>query len=59
MQRDLSASVFNPEYSYENKNIRIMSTNENTLLSLVNERGNKPLDINGVEGNYIKGTPIG
>ena len=41
MQRDLSASAFNSEYSYENKNVRVMPTDESTLLSLINERGNK------------------
>lgn len=35
MQRDLSASAFNPEYAYENKNIRIMPTDESTLLSII------------------------
>lgn len=58
MQRDLSASAFNSEYAYENKNVRIMPTDENTLFSLVNEKGNKAVSISGV-GNYIKGTPIG
>ena len=58
MQRDLSASAFNSEYAYENKNVRIMPTDENTLFSLVNEKGNKAVSISGVE-NYIKGTPIG
>lgn len=57
MQRDLSVSAFNPEYSYENKNIRIMSTDDNTLFSIVNEKGNKSIDIEGID--YIKGTPIG
>lgn len=41
MQRGLSASAFNSEYSYENKNIRVMPTDESTLLSLVNEKGTK------------------
>lgn len=58
MQRDLSASAFNPEYSYENKNVRVMPTDENTLLSLINEKGNKKSGIVGV-GDYIKGIPIG
>lgn len=58
MQRDLSASAFNSEYAYENKNVRIMPTDESTLLSLINEKGNKESSIVGV-GNYIKGTPIG
>ena len=58
MQRDLSASAFNPEYAYENKNIRIMPTDESTLLSIINERGNKPSSIVGVGDNLV-GTPIG
>lgn len=58
MQRDLSASAFNPEYSYENKNVRVMSTDESTLLSLINEKGNKKSGIVGV-GDHIKGIPIG
>lgn len=58
MQRDLSASAFNPEYAYENKNIRIMPTDESTLLSIINERGNKLSSIIGIGDNLI-GTPIG
>ena len=58
MQRDLSASAFNSEYSYENKNVRIMPTDESTLLSLINEKGNKKSGIAGV-GDHIKGIPIG
>lgn len=58
MQRDLSVSAFSSEFAYENKNVRIMPTNESTLLSLTNERGNKKSDIVGV-GDHIMGTPIG
>ena len=58
MQRDLSASAFNSGYSYENKNVRVMPTDESTLLSLINEKGNKESSIAGV-GDYIKGIPIG
>ena len=58
MQRDLSASAFNPEYAYENKNIRIMPTDESTLFSIINERGNKPSSITGIGDNLV-GTPIG
>lgn len=58
MQRDLSASAFNPKYSYENKNVRVMPTDESTLLSLINEKGNKKSGIAGV-GDHIKGIPIG
>lgn len=54
MSRDLSASLFDSKNAYENKNIRIMTTTEdNTLLSLVNEKGT--LNTN----NDIIGFPIG
>lgn len=58
MQRDLSSSAFNSEYAYENKNVRVMPTDESTLLSLINEKGNKKSSIAGV-GDHIKGIPIG
>ena len=58
MQRDLSSSAFNSGYAYENKNVRVMPTDESTLLSLVNERGNKKSGIAGI-GDYIEGIPIG
>lgn len=58
MQRDMSVSAFNSEYAYENKNVRVMPTDESTLLSLINEKGNKKSSIAGI-GDYIKGTPIG
>lgn len=58
MNRDLSVSKFNPEYSYENKNLRLTPFGENTLGSLVNEKGNKLMDIEGL-GNNIIGVPIG
>ena len=58
MKRDLSVSAFNPEYAYENKNIRIMPTDESTLLSIINEKGNKQVSISGV-GTHLKGIPIG
>lgn len=58
MQRDMSVSAFNSEYSYENKNVRVMPTDESTLLSLINEKGNKKSGIAGI-GDHIKGIPIG
>ena len=65
MQRDLAESSFNSQYAYEIKNMRIMATNDNTLMSLVNEKGPKQLTItwhdNDVEQttNSFSGTPIG
>lgn len=41
MQRDLSVSKFNPEFAFENMNIRITAREDNTLLSITNEKGNK------------------
>lgn len=58
MQRDLSASAFSPEYAYENRNIRIMPTDESTLFSMVNEKGNLTTDIENI-GHALSGTPIG
>lgn len=58
MQRDMSVSAFNSDFSYENKNVRVMPTDESTLLSLINEKGNKKSNIAGV-GDHIKGIPIG
>ena len=58
MNRDLSESTFNPKFAYENKNIRITPTDDNTLLSITNERGNNKISIQGL-GTSIEGTPIG
>lgn len=57
MQRDLSSSAFSSEYAYENKNVRVMPTDESTLLSLINEKGNKSIDIIGIDN--IEGIPVG
>ena len=38
MNRDLSVSAFNPEFSFENKNLRLSTNEGNTLLSWVNEK---------------------
>ena len=40
MHQDLSESAASDKYSYENMNIRIDSRNNNTMLSIENERGN-------------------
>lgn len=53
MNRDLSESSFSPKFAYENKNIRIVPTEDNTLYSIVNEKGN--LDT----GIKLIGIPIG
>lgn len=40
ISQDLAYQLFNPKYAFECKNIRINTTDENSLLSLSNEKGN-------------------
>lgn len=53
MNRDLSVSAFSSEFAYENKNLRITASEDNTLMSLTNIRGTKDSEIT------LSGTPIG
>ena len=39
MNQDLSVSAFNPEFSFENYNLRLSTNEHNTLMSWVNEKG--------------------
>ena len=39
MNQDLSVSAFNPEFSFENRNLRLSTNEGNTLMSWVNEKG--------------------
>ena len=67
MNRDLSVSAFNPEFSFENMNLRLLTNEGNTLMSWVNEKGTSSISI--VEENddgsasstafTLSGTPIG
>lgn len=56
MQRDLSASSFSSDFSYENMNMRIYPSDDSTLLSLINEKGTRQLEYSG---DTIEGTVIG
>lgn len=69
MNRDLSASAFKPEFSFENINIRLATSESNTKMSWVNERGTKEVSFN-IDGYWenenslslqseIKGKAIG
>ena len=53
MNQDLSYSAFNPEFSWENKNIRLTARDSNNLMSITNERGtlNVLLKANGSGSN--------
>jgi hypothetical protein len=45
MYRDLSVSAFNPEFSFENRNLRLSTNDGNTLMSWVNEKGTSSLSL--------------
>ena len=45
MNQDLSISKFSPEFSYENRNIRITAQNDDSLLSIQNEKGTEEVPI--------------
>ena len=55
MSQDMAYQLFNPKYAFECKNIRINTTDENSLLGLSNERGNSKIAEITVEGGN---TPI-
>lgn len=68
MNRDLSVSAFNPDFSFENMNLRLSTNEGNTMMSWVNERGPKklPLEIDtapwtdeGSKSTAMQGIPIG
>ena len=52
MQRDLSISKHPANYLYDAQNIRITAREDDTLLSITNERGPKDLEIK-VAGGYL------
>ena len=72
MNRDMSVSSFNPEFSFENINLRLATNEGNTMLSWVSERGPKKLTLSIKENGFniqnqgssevldhLIGTPIG
>ena len=67
MNRDLSVSAFNPEFSFENRNLRLITNENNTMLSWVNEKGTAEINIVTANGTNpetysaatITGTAIG
>lgn len=60
MNKDLSYSSFNPEFSWDNKNIRLTARDGNDTLSITNEKGTLLYSITN-EGNSssIDGQSIG
>ena len=60
MQRDLTRSKFSPEFAFDAMNIRLTAREDNTLLSVTNEKGTKELPIRtSGEDIQIQGTIIG
>lgn len=65
MSKDSDPFVFNNQYSFENRNIRITGSKDSSLLGITNIRGDKPLDISLVipdgysPDQIVGGTPIG
>ena len=55
MNRDLSVSKTGESSAYENHNIRILARDNDTLLSVTNERGTKEINL----GSSIVGTLLG
>lgn len=54
MNQDLSVSAFNPEFSYENMNLRLATNENNTLLSWVNEKGTAEIMLHIDQDPWIK-----
>lgn len=54
-------SKFNPEYAYENMNLRFTVDKENTLFSIVNEKGTSLVSLKDPQGNIadISGEYLG
>ena len=64
MNQDLSVSAYNPEFAFENLNLRLITNEGNTLMSWVNEKGTaliKLYDSDDENANEVQlsGTPIG
>lgn len=71
MNRDTSVSAFNPEFAFENVNIRLATNEGNTMMSWVNERGTRKMSLRidttpwadkTEDGRYVdsvEGKPIG
>jgi hypothetical protein len=58
MSQDLGKSIHNPEFSFENKNIRFTSKESGTLLSIENEKGTEMYFMKDMEENNIQMTGV-
>ncbi len=52
MNQDLGEAVYNPQFSFENRNIKIVADKDNTAFTITSEQGNERIyfdrDIEGV-----------
>ncbi len=53
MQRDLTRSKFSPEFAFDAQNIRLTAREDNTLLSVTNEKGTKECELKDKSGNIV------
>ena len=60
IQRDITRSKFSPEFMYDAKNIRVTAREDDTALSVTNEKGTKSIEVIKDNKSYkIEGTIIG
>lgn len=62
ISQDLAYQLFNPQYAFEMRNMRINTTDNNSLLSLTNEKGtslSKILEIEGEESRQLAVLGVG
>lgn len=63
MNQDMSVSAFDPEFAFENMNLRLSTNEGNTLMSWVNEKGTSEISLKEYDGEetpgYLDGVCIG
>lgn len=59
MQKDINVANSSNEYLFDAHNIRFNQLDDNTLMSIVNERGNECILGSGIEGQYVSHYVIG
>lgn len=59
MQKDINVANSSNEYLFDAHNIRLNQLDDDTLMSIVNERGNECILESGIEGQYVSHYVIG
>lgn len=55
MNRDMSISRADASLAYDNRNIRITATDNDTMVTVTNERGNKQISLDGLIYGFLVG----